>query len=280
MARLSAERASLPHRDPLRRQRLTADCLYGVYDPLSRSCTLALAGGPRPVLAYPDGTTETADVTVAPPLGGGGGSPFACARLDLAEGSVIALHADAFLREDEAGGPTGQDRLRGVLADSGRPLNELRDEATRTVPASPPGVDAILLLVRTHVLAPELVSAWDLPADPAAVATARARTRRQLAAWNLDELSLTTELIVSELATNAVRYGTPPLTLRLIKGDRTLTFEVSDSSPVSPHLRHARTSDEGGRGLFICAELSQSWGVRFSDNGKTIWTEQDLPHPQ
>lgn len=271
VARLSAESADL------RSRRLTADCLYGVYDPLSRRCTLALAGGPRPVVAYPDGTTERADVPMAPPLGSGGGTPFACARLDLPEGSVIALHTDAFLPEGEADGPTGLDRLRGVLADSGRPLDELCDEAARTVPAAPPGVDAILLLVRTHALPSERVSVWEMPTDPAAVATARARTRRQLAAWNLDELSFTTELIVSELATNAVRYGAPPLTLRLIKGDRTLTFEVSDSSPVSPHLRHARTSDEGGRGLFICAELARSWGVRFDDRGKTIWTEQEMP---
>lgn len=172
----------------------------------------------------------------------------------------------------------GQDRLRRVLADSGRPLDDLRDEAVRTVPAPSPGDDAVLLLVRTHSLDPGLVVTWDLPKDPAAVATTRARTRRQLAAWSLDELAFTTELIVSELATNAVRYGTLPITLRLVKGGRTLTFEVSDSNPVSPHLRHAQTSDEGGRGLFICAELSQNWGVRFSDNSKTIWTEQALPH--
>ncbi|MET9411829.1 ATP-binding protein [Streptomyces sp. NPDC002935] len=118
-----------------------------------------------------------------------------------------------------------------------------------------------------------------MPAEPAAIATARTRTRRQLTEWNLDELSLTTELIVSELATNAVRYGTPSITLRLINSGRTLTFEVSDSSPVSPRLRHAQTTDEGGRGLFICAELAQNWGVRFSDSSKTIWTEQESPHP-
>lgn len=278
VTRLAAERADLPPGDPVRTQPLTAGCLYGVYDPLSLRCTIALAGGPPPVVAYPDGTTETVDVPVAPPLGGGEGAPFASSRLELPEGSVIALHTEAFLGAGEADTQAGQDRLRRVLADSGRPLDDLRDEAVRTVPAPSPGDDAVLLLVRTHSLDPGLVVTWDLPKDPAAVATTRARTRRQLAAWSLDELAFTTELIVSELATNAVRYGTPPITLRLVKGGRTLTFEVSDSNPVSPHLRHAQTSDEGGRGLFICAELSQNWGVRFSDNSKTIWTEQALPH--
>ncbi|MFI6417216.1 SpoIIE family protein phosphatase [Streptomyces sp. NPDC050842] len=277
VARLAAERAELPPSDPLRSQALTADCLYGVYDPLTLRCTLALAGGPQPVLARPDGTTGTFDVPAAPPLGAGEGAPFAGTCLDLPEGSVIALYTDAFLPSAEEERKAGQDRLRRILADNESPLDDLRDKAVRTVPASP-GDDAVLLLVRTRGLDPGLVATWDLPPDPAAVATARARTRRQLATWNLDALALTTELIVSELATNAVRYGTPPLTLRLIKGDRSLTFEVSDSSPLSPHLRHAQTNDEGGRGLFICAELSQSWGVRFGDNSKTIWTEQALPH--
>ncbi|MGW3816919.1 SpoIIE family protein phosphatase [Streptomyces sp. NPDC005046] len=278
VARLAAERAGLPTSDPLRTQTLTVDCLYGIYDPLALSCVLALAGGPQPVLAYPHGTTETADIPVAPPLGGGEGT-FASTRLDLPEGSIIALYTDAFLPTNEPERKTGQDRLRQILAKGTHSLGELRDEAVRTVPSPSPGTDAVLLLVRTQALRPSLVATWDLPAEPAAIAGARARTRRQLAEWNLDELSFTTELIVSELATNAVRYGTPPITLRLINGGRTLTFEVSDSSPASPHRRHAQTGDEGGRGLFICAELAHNWGVRFGDNSKTIWTEQECPHP-
>ncbi|MCT9004644.1 SpoIIE family protein phosphatase [Streptomyces rhizosphaerihabitans] len=277
VSRLAAERARLPTSDPLQNQTLTADCLYGIYDPLALSCTLALAGGPQPVLAHPHRAVETIDVPVAPPLGGGEDT-FASTRLDLPEGSIIALYTDAFLPSSEAERKTSQDRLRQILAQSTRPLGDLRDEVMRTVPALAPGTDAVLLLVQTQALEPGLVATWDLPAEPAAIATARARTRRQLTQWNLDELSLTTELIVSELATNAIRYGTPPITLRLINSGRTLTFEISDSSPVSPHLRHAQTTDEGGRGLFICAELAQNWGVRFSDNSKTIWTEQESPH--
>ncbi|MFH8739280.1 ATP-binding protein [Streptomyces sp. NPDC017964] len=83
---------------------------------------------------------------------------------------------------------------------------------------------------------------------------------------------------MSELATNVVRYGASPLRLRLIDGP-TLTCEVSDSSLLAPHLRHAHTTDEGGRGLFICAELAHRWGARFTNQGKTIWTEQKMPSP-
>jgi anti-sigma regulatory factor (Ser/Thr protein kinase) len=140
--------------------------------------------------------------------------------------------------------------------------------------------DSVLLLARTHGLAADHVRAWHLDHHPSAAATARTHVQRQLSAWGVDdETAYTTEVIVSELVTNAVRYGAPPLLLRIIK-DRTLTCEVHDSSALAPHLRHARTVDEGGRGLFICAQLSQRWGTRYSADGKTVWTEQVLqPQP-
>ncbi|MEV6651635.1 SpoIIE family protein phosphatase [Streptomyces sp. NPDC051219] len=232
-------------------QELTAGCLYGIYDPLTLSFTVARAGLPPPVLAHPDGTTEIADIPAAPPLGGDESTPFATTRLELATGSIIALQTDAFLYADVANARNGQDRLRQILADTERPLDQLRDEAARTVPPTPVGADAILLLVRTHALDDAQVVSWELPPDPATVATARARTRRQLALWDLDDLSFSTELIVSELATNAIRYGAPPLRLRLIKG-RTLTCEVTDASAVTPHLRHARAS---AKAAAVCSSV-------------------------
>lgn len=109
------------------------------------------------------------------------------------------------------------------------------------------------------------------------MALARRRTRGQLAAWHVDdETAFNTQLIVSELVTNALKYGSPPLEVRLIH-DRTLTCEVRDAGTAAPHLRHAGTVDEGGRGLFITAQLAQTWGTRYTALGKTIWTEQPLP---
>ncbi|MFE5144125.1 ATP-binding protein [Streptomyces fagopyri] len=80
--------------------------------------------------------------------------------------------------------------------------------------------------------------------------------------------------MVSELVTNALRYGGGVvITLRLIReGDR-LICEVSDPSSTVPHLKRAHTDDEGGRGLFIVAQVSRQWGVRFTNHGKVIWTE-------
>ncbi|MGW7358026.1 ATP-binding protein, partial [Streptomyces sp. NPDC054802] len=61
--------------------------------------------------------------------------------------------------------------------------------------------------------------------------------------------------------------------------DRALICEVSDTSSTSPRLRHARTTDEGGRGLLIVAQLARRWGTRYTKTGKIIWTEQVIPDP-
>jgi anti-sigma regulatory factor (Ser/Thr protein kinase) len=139
-----------------------------------------------------------------------------------------------------------------------------------------PSDDVALLVARTRALHADQVATWGLPVDPEVVADARAQATRQLAAWGLETASFVTELVVSELVTNAIRYGGPPIQLRLIR-DRTLICEVSDGSSTSPHLRRARTFDEGGRGLLLVAQVSQGWGTRHTGTGKTIWTEQPLP---
>ncbi|MCG0291114.1 ATP-binding protein, partial [Streptomyces sp. PSAA01] len=120
------------------------------------------------------------------------------------------------------------------------------------------------------------VATWDIPADAAAVAEARRNTTGQLLAWGLEEAVFTTELIVSELVTNAIRYGRPPIRLRLIRDRGGLICEVSDTSNTAPHLRRARLFDEGGRGLMLVAQLATRWGTRQGPDGKTIWVEQHL----
>uniref|UniRef100_UPI0035A8277F ATP-binding protein n=1 Tax=Kitasatospora aureofaciens TaxID=1894 RepID=UPI0035A8277F len=107
------------------------------------------------------------------------------------------------------------------------------------------------------------------------MADAREAVTRQLATWGLEEVAFTTELVVSELVTNAIRYGGGPVELRLIR-DKALVCEVSDPSNTQPRLRRARTTDEGGRGLFLVAQLAARWGCRYGRSGKTIWAEQPL----
>uniref|UniRef100_UPI000A77EDA3 ATP-binding protein n=1 Tax=Actinacidiphila rubida TaxID=310780 RepID=UPI000A77EDA3 len=104
----------------------------------------------------------------------------------------------------------------------------------------------------------------------------RLSAREQLEAWHLDDQVFATEVVVSELVTNVLSHARGKPRVRLIRDDR-LTVEVSDDSSTSPHLRHARSQDENGRGLLIAAALASRWGTRYGEDGKTIWVEQDLP---
>ncbi|MFJ2582244.1 SpoIIE family protein phosphatase [Kitasatospora aureofaciens] len=274
---LAAERASLPMTDPLHREALAASCVYAVYDPLTRSCTAARAGGyPGPVVARPGGTVDVPDIPAGPPLGGADDTPYAAARFELPEGSVLAFAGIPDAGESPAGVPEAVQQAR---PDADRPLRELCDDILYRLYAGDQARATMLLLARTRAFPADRVAVWSLEAEPTAAATARRRVRAQLEAWRVDEeTAFSTGLIVSELVTNAVRYGGPPLELRLIH-DRTLTCEVRDGSLAAPHLRHARTVDEGGRGLFIVSQLAQVWGTRFAADGKIIWTEQVLPTP-
>ncbi|MGW0821067.1 sodium/proline symporter PutP [Streptomyces sp. NPDC002845] len=252
-----------------------ATCLYAVYDPVSRRCTLARAGHLPPVLVGPDGRADVLDLPAGPPLGLGY-LPFESIERELAEGSLIALYTDGLIESFDRDIDVGLSRLGDALMLPGPTLEEIGGKAVDILLTGPPSDDAALLLARTHVLAPDQVVSWDLPSDPAAVGHARALAGRQLAEWGMDELTFTTELIVSELVTNAIRHAAGPICLRLIR-DRGLICEVSDASSTSPRLRHARTTDEGGRGLLIVAQLARRWGTRYTANGKIIWTEQVIP---
>ncbi|MFE1765551.1 SpoIIE family protein phosphatase [Streptomyces angustmyceticus] len=252
-----------------------ATCLYAVYDPVGRRCSMARAGHLPPLIVGPDGTVDCADLPAGPPLGLGT-LPFESVERELAEGSLIALYTNGLIETRDRDIGVGLSRLSDTLAVPGEALKDIGGRAVEALLTGPPSDDAALLLARTHVLDARHVASWDLPADPAVVGNARALAGRQLSEWGMDELLFTTELIVSELVTNAIRHAAGPITLRLIRQDA-LICEVSDGSSTSPRLRHARTTDESGRGLFIVAQLTRRWGTRYTPAGKVIWTEQSMP---
>ncbi|GGL63761.1 hypothetical protein GCM10010129_04300 [Streptomyces fumigatiscleroticus] len=253
-----------------------ASCLYAVYDPVSRRCTLARAGHPPPVVLPPGGTPRRLQLPAGPPLGMGG-LPFEAAEFDVAEGTVLAFYTDGLVGGPERDADAGHALLCEALSAHSDSLDEIGDHVLHAL--LPPGGapdDVALLLARTRGLPAAQVATWDIPADPALVAPIRRQVLDQLSAWRLEEAAFTAELVVSELVTNAIRYGAPPIRLRLIHDTTTLICEVSDTSHTAPHLRRARTWDEGGRGLLLVAQLTERWGSRHTAEGKTIWAETAL----
>jgi PAS domain S-box-containing protein len=249
-------------------------CLYAVYDPVSRRCVMASAGHPSPAIVGRDGEVTVPGLPANEALGLGD-PVFEPWDAELAEGSTLVLSSQGILRGTDTPGAVAA-RLGTVVAGDSRPLDETcRSIADLVAPHLTAEQGLAVLLARTHFLDSEKVATWTVPPVPAAVGDMRSLVLRQLDRWDLTPLAFTTEIIVSELITNAIRYGHDPIQLRLVR-DRTLICEVSDTASTAPHIRRAATTDEGGRGLFLVAQCSQRWGTRHAPAGKTIWAEQTL----
>ncbi|MFJ6894459.1 SpoIIE family protein phosphatase [Streptomyces hokutonensis] len=251
-----------------------ATCLYAVYDPVSQSCTLARAAHPPPVVVHPDGTVETPDLPAGPPLGLGG-LPFETGELHLPEGSQLVLYSDGLIEDRDRDIDDSLDLLHRALAHPDRTPEQTCRAVLEALPTPHSSDDVTLLVARTRALPPANIARWDVPDDPAAVSAIRAAALRQLSEWGLDEAAFTTELVLSELVSNAIRHAKGPIQVRLLR-DRALICEVSDGSSTAPHLRHAADTDEGGRGLFLVAQFADRWGTRYTPHGKVIWASQPL----
>ncbi|MFI1206804.1 SpoIIE family protein phosphatase [Streptomyces sp. NPDC020802] len=251
-----------------------ATCLYAVYDPASRRCTVARAGHPPPAVIRPDGTVDFPEVPAGPPLGLGG-LPFETAELELDEGSRLVLYTDGLVEDRERDIDVGLELLRTALTGADRSPEDTCQGVLDALLPPRPSDDIALIVAGTRALGSDRIAEWQVPSEPSAVGEVRASVTRQLAEWELDEMVFTTELMLSELVTNAIRYGSGPIRVRMLL-DRTLICEVFDGSSTSPHLRYAATTDEGGRGLFLVAQLAERWGTRYTPAGKVIWAEQSL----
>ncbi|MEV1003582.1 ATP-binding protein [Nonomuraea sp. NPDC050202] len=87
----------------------------------------------------------------------------------------------------------------------------------------------------------------------------------------------TAELVVSELATNAIRHtrsgqAAGQFGVTLHAGTTLLILAVHDGGgPSNPHLRHAENTDQSGRGLHLVESLTARWGVHGDQGGRTVW---------
>ncbi|MBM9507778.1 SpoIIE family protein phosphatase [Actinacidiphila acididurans] len=251
-----------------------ATCVYVVYDAVTRRCTIANAGHLPPVVVEPGETPLLLELPRGVPLGVGG-EPFEEIEVQLTDGALLALYTDGLVESRSHPLDEGLDAFRASLADPARTLEDVCDHVLATLDTAHGEDDIALLMARIRGLPEEHVGDWRLEPQPTSVARARELARDQLLTWGLDGLVDTTELLVSELVTNALRHGYGEIRLRLLL-DRTLVCEVWDSALLQPRRRRARDTDEGGRGLQLVAMLSQSWGSRRTHRGKTVWFELAL----
>ncbi len=243
-----------------------ATCLYAVYDPVAHRITVANAGHPPPVLLHLGGRAEVLRVPAGAPIGVGG-VDFEAVELEAPAGATLLLYTDGLVESRLRDVWTGIEQLREKLAataqltgpDHPPPLEALCDEVLDMLGPGDRDDDIALLAARFDGIAPSDVAYWFLEPEDAAPGRARRLARRQLSRWGLDELSDSVELLVSEVVTNAVRYASRPVTLRLLRTD-VLRCEVGDDVPQLPRLRQARATDEGGRGCISSTALPGGGG--------------------
>ncbi|WP_406290306.1 SpoIIE family protein phosphatase [Embleya sp. NBC_00896] len=253
-----------------------ATCLCAVYDPADASYTFVSAGHLPPLLITPEGEASYVDVPVGAPIGAGV-IPYDPLRVTIPPGSRLVLYTDGLIKSRTEDIDIQLARLRKRA--SGMHPAELDSCALGDL--APEGGarfdEAVMLVAATQqsLLGTDLLT-WDLPADGSAAGVARKFVREQLDVWDLGELSDVTELVVSELVGNALRYGGAPGRLRLLRHDR-LVVEVSDTGPDLPQIQHTSLSDEGGRGLQLINMLCRGWGSCRTPTGKVVWAEQDIP---
>ncbi|HEY7489323.1 MAG TPA: SpoIIE family protein phosphatase [Streptosporangiaceae bacterium] len=260
-----------------------ATCVYAVYDATTGTCEIASAGHLPPLLVQPDGTSELLEVPPAPPLGVEGGGTIESREFTIPDGSLFLLYTDGLVENRGRDIDDGLAALRGLFdaEAANTPMADLAKATLDSVYSDEHRDDIAVLLARLRRLPKEQYVSWQLPSEPAAVRRARGLVSSALEEWDLAELSYTTELLASELITNALRYAkdetsSAPIELRLLY-ERTLICEVHDHSAALPRLRHATDDEESGRGLQVVSRLSHRWGTRRTATGKVVWCEQAVP---
>ena len=210
---------------------------------------------------------------------GVGGVAFDTAEIPIRDGDVLVLYTDGLV---EARGDDIDDRIEALgeclelAASPAADPEALCDTLLTMLDRDKHEDDVALLAARLKGIPAENIANWLLAPLPPTVPRARRLVRQAMAGWDLPEsIRETTELLATELVTNAVRYAHGPIELRMLR-TRTLLCEVRDDDHFLPILLEAGDLDEGGRGLFLVSQLALRWGVSRTANGKVVWFEMPL----
>jgi anti-sigma regulatory factor (Ser/Thr protein kinase) len=257
-----------------------ATCAYAVYDGVTGEIELATAGHLPPLLVHPDGTNEYLEVTPSPPLGVGNGDAIDTKVIKVEDGSLFVLYTDGLVESRDRDIQDGLDRLQATFGE-GAPEKDLEDLCKLSldgVYADAKRDDIAVLIAKLRRIPEDHRACLQLQPKLESVRDARAFIRDPLKRWGLEDLTDASELLVSELVTNAIRYAsTGEITLRVILEPDSLVCEVHDSSPALPRVLQVDKDAENGRGLHVVSQLATKWGARRTLSGKVVWCEQPVP---
>ena len=255
-----------------------ATCAYAVYDAVTGECELAVAGHLPPLVVHPDGRSELLEVSPSPPLGIGNGA-VDTQRFTIEDGSLFVLYTDGLVESKDRDITDGLERLQGAFG-PGSPEADLEDLCKTSldgVYSDAQRDDIAVLIAKLRRIPEENRVYWSLDPEFTSVRLARSMIGDPLKRWGLEDLVPVTELLVSELVTNAIKYANGEILLRLILESGSLACEVHDSSPALPRVLQVDKDAENGRGLHVVSQLASRWGARRTHSGKVVWCEQTLP---
>jgi anti-sigma regulatory factor (Ser/Thr protein kinase) len=247
-------------------------CVYAVYDPSDRSLTYANAGHLPPLLCEPGASTRPLTASAFPPLGVGLPS-MREERVVLPQGALLVLYTDGLVEHRDRDIDSGVDALRKALDSRTAGLAELPAQLVERLLPDGPDDDIALLLAKIDQRASQESSVTiAVPADVAEITTVRREVTSTLLGWGAHQEQVDeVELIVSELVTNALLHGRPPVELRLRSSRVHLVLEVQDHATYLPRRMRPSLDDEHGRGLQLASLLSRRWGTRPTTDGKVVW---------
>ncbi|MFD1833134.1 MULTISPECIES: ATP-binding SpoIIE family protein phosphatase [Streptomyces] len=261
-----------------------ATCVYAVHDPNEGRLAYSSAGHLPILVRDPDGTVRRADASTGPPLGTGGWL-HTSASVPFGPGSAAVLYTDGLVERRDADIDQGIQVLEDAFAGATGAPQIVCDRLLRALGITAEHDDDVALLVLQHPVRTgaeaELFhnAALDLLGGTEAAPRARAFASGVLASWrfppDLHDLGV---LAASELVSNSLQHGTPPMCLRLRRTDRRLIIEVTDGDDHLPRRRRAEPVDESGRGISVIATIASAWGSRRTPGGgKAVWCEFALP---
>jgi serine phosphatase RsbU (regulator of sigma subunit)/anti-sigma regulatory factor (Ser/Thr protein kinase) len=261
---------------------LGSTCCIAVYDPVDHQVMMSNAGHLPPVLVRPDGSAATITAQPHPGLGAEFAvrEPFDVYAFAAPPGSLLALYTDGLVEDPTTSIDEGIGRLKDAVREV-HPWDDLQQAARRVVAELAPRGrlrdDVTLLLARMTGRRSRDTATWRLSAREDTAARARDLAASLLRRWHTTgQAQDSALLVISELVTNAVLFGTGPVTVRLVLAGNHLTCEVGDTGNGRPRLRRTGPLDDSGRGLQVVHKLTTRWGVRWAGTGKAVWAELDV----
>ncbi|GAA1809917.1 SpoIIE family protein phosphatase [Planosporangium flavigriseum] len=253
-------------------------CVYAVYDPGHGTLTYANAGHLPPVLVTPDGPARLLSGTAGPPLGTGPHTLIEV-QIDLPAGALLALYTDGLVEQRDSDLEDGIEALVTQLAKVDVPLEDVPGTLVEALLPDGPADDIAVLLAQVTGQLQQTTSAIrHITAEERAVHDARRFAAGVLDDWDVSNARASEiVLLVSELVTNAIVYGRPPIELRMRRTPTHIVLEVYDSAPFLPRKLRPTPEDEHGRGLQLVAHLANRWGTRPTQDGKAVWCVFSTP---